>query len=58
MTKDLLKDEIDLTANYHSTRMQKEQVLQRLSDRGFRITKQRQILCEINMKEIEVRENC
>ena len=37
--------------NYHRTKMQKEMVLQQLRERGCRITKQRQILLDIILKE-------
>ena len=38
-------------ANYHRTKMQKEIVLQRLKDRGCRITKQRQMLLDVILEE-------
>ena len=51
MEKDLLKKGNKTTANYHRTRMQKEIVLQRLKDRGCRITRQRQMLLDIILQE-------
>lgn len=51
MEKDLLKKGNKATANYHRTQMQKELVLQRLKDRGCRITKQRQLLLDIILQE-------
>lgn len=39
------------TANYHRTQMQRELVLQRLKDKGCRITKQRQMLLDIILQE-------
>ena len=40
-----------LTANYHSNKMQREMVLQRLKENGCRITKQRKILLDVILKE-------
>lgn len=51
MNKDLLEAENKLTANYHSTKMQKELVLQLLKEKGCRITKQRKILLDIVLQE-------
>ena len=51
MEKDMLKSENKLAANYHRTRMQKEMVLQRLKENGYRITKQRKILLDIILQE-------
>lgn len=51
MNKDLLEVENKLTANYHSTKMQKELVLQLLKEKGCRITKQRKILLDIVLQE-------
>ncbi|MGN0167907.1 MAG: transcriptional repressor [Acetatifactor sp.] len=39
------------TANFHRTEMQKEMVLQRLRERGCRITKQRQMLLDVILQE-------
>lgn len=38
-------------ANYHRTKMQKEAVFQKLKERGCRITKQRQLLLDVILKE-------
>lgn len=51
MEKNLLKPEKKPAVNYHRTRMQKEMVLQRLKENGFRITKQRKILLDIILQE-------
>ena len=51
MENDFVKPENKLTANYHRTRMQKELVLQRLKEKGCRITKQRKILLDIILQE-------
>ena len=51
MEKDLIKSENKLAASYHRTRMQKEMVLQRLKENGYRITKQRKILLDIILQE-------
>jgi len=40
-----------MEANYHRTAMQKELVLQKLKDRGCRITKQRQMLLDVILQE-------
>lgn len=40
-----------LTANYHSTKMQREMVLQRLKENGCRITRQRKILLDVILQE-------
>jgi Fur family transcriptional regulator, ferric uptake regulator len=39
------------TVNYHSTKMKKELVLQKLKEQGCRITKQRQMLLEVILNE-------
>ena len=39
------------SANYHRTRMQREIVLQKLKERGCRITKQRQMLLDVILQE-------
>lgn len=41
----------DGNANYHRTEMQKEIVIQRLRERGCRITKQRQILLDVILQD-------
>lgn len=51
MGKDLPIQENKSAANYHRTRMQKEIVLQRLKENGCRITKQREILLDIILRE-------
>lgn len=51
MEMDLSKKGSMATANYHRTQMQKELVLQRLKDRGCRITKQRQMLLDVILQE-------
>ena len=51
MENDFVKPENKLTANYYRTRMQKELVLQRLKEKGCRITKQRKILLDIILQE-------
>ena len=51
MGNDFVKPENKLTANYYRTRMQKELVLQRLKEKGCRITKQRKILLDIILQE-------
>lgn len=51
MEKALLKQKDELTTNYHTTRMQKELVLQQLKEKGCRITKQRKILLDIILQE-------
>ena len=39
------------TADLHNTKMQKELVLQKLREKGCRITKQRQVLLDIILQE-------
>ena len=39
------------SANYHRTRMQREIVLQKLKERGCRITKQRQMLLDVILQQ-------
>lgn len=51
MDNDLLKTENELTTNYHRTRMQRKLILQRLKEKGCRITKQRKILLDIILQE-------
>lgn len=51
MEKDQQKNKKAITDNYHRTKMQKELVLQKLKDRGCRITKQRQILLDVILQE-------
>lgn len=38
-------------ANYHRTKMQRELVIQRMRERGCRITKQRQMLLDVILQE-------
>jgi Fur family ferric uptake transcriptional regulator len=45
------KKESDDCQQYHTTAMQKELVLQKLKEKGCRITKQRQILLDVILKE-------
>lgn len=51
MGKDLSEKGNSATVDHCSAQMQKELVLQRLKDRGCRITKQRQILLDIILQE-------
>lgn len=51
MKQDLSKDENRMSANYHRTKMQKEMVIQKLRERGCRITKQRQMLLDVILQE-------
>ena len=37
--------------NYHRTKMQKDAVIQKLKEQGCRITKQRQLLLDVILKE-------
>lgn len=39
------------TVDFHSTKMQKELVLQKLRDKGCRITKQRRLLLDVILQE-------
>lgn len=48
--KDLFKEE-KITTNYHRTKMQKEMILQKMRERGCRITKQRQMLLDVILQE-------
>lgn len=47
-TKQLKKDEY---RSFHHTQMQKEIILQKLKDRGFRITKQRLMLLDVILED-------
>lgn len=51
MVKELERKESKAAENYHRTEMQKEIVIQKLRERGCRITQQRQILLEIILQE-------
>lgn len=51
MAKEPLKKDRRGEGSYHRTEMQKEMVIQRLRERGCRITKQRQILLDIILQE-------
>lgn len=51
VSKDILKQGNQLTANYQRTKMQKELVLQLLREKGCRITKQRKTLLDIILEE-------
>lgn len=51
MVKELARKESKAAENYHRTEMQKEIVIQKLRERGCRITQQRQILLEIILQE-------
>lgn len=50
MEKNQFKEE-RVTANYHRTKMQKEIILQKMRERGCRITKQRQMLLDVILQE-------
>lgn len=45
------KEEITVTANYERTKMQREMILQKLKEQGYRITKQRIALLDIILQE-------
>ena len=53
MSRDLKKDNRQNrdVANFHRTEMQKELVIQKLREKGCRITKQRQILLDVILRE-------
>ena len=53
MSRDLKNDNRQNrdVANFHRTEMQKELVIQKLRETGCRITKQRQILLDVNLLE-------
>lgn len=51
MEQTLSKKKYKTSENYHRTKMQREIVLQRLKESGCRITKQRQILLDVILKE-------
>lgn len=51
MEKTVSKKGYKITENYHRTKMQRELVLQRLKESGCRITKQRQMLLDVILKE-------
>lgn len=51
MGQDLFMEKDRSTENYHRTEMQKEIVIQRLRERGCRITKQRQMLLDVILQE-------